>query len=112
MNIKNNTGTSLFDLYETILARRSADPKKSYSAKLLSLGTEKIAEKLGEEAIETVIAAVKKDPIALQKESADLIYHLLVLLVDANVNLENIIKELGQRRGVSGIMEKNSRNEC
>tara|TARA_B100000686_G_C16790110_1_gene978059 strand:+ start:290 stop:628 length:339 start_codon:yes stop_codon:yes gene_type:complete len=111
MNEKNNPTTTLFDLYETISARRNADPQNSYSAKLLSLGTEKIAEKLGEEAIETVIAAIKKDPVELQKESADLIYHLLVLLVDANVNLENIIEELEQRKGISGIMEKTSRTE-
>ena len=101
----------LQDLFELIESRKENNPSSSYTAQLFNAGMPEIARKVGEEAIETVIAAIKKDPVELQKESADLIYHLLVLLVDANVNLENIIEELEQRKGVSGIMEKTSRTE-
>ena len=66
-------------LYETINKRRDADPKESWTAKLLAKGVPKIAQKTGEEAVETVIAAVADDPEALTAESADLLYHLLVL---------------------------------
>jgi phosphoribosyl-ATP pyrophosphohydrolase len=89
-------------LYATILAKRGADPAASYTAKLFAEGTPKIAQKLGEEAVELVIEAVRKRPERLVAESADLLYHLLVLWADAGVEPARIWAELERREGVSG----------
>ena len=96
-------------LHAAILAKRGADPTQSYTAKLLGRGTAKIAQKLGEEAVETVIEAVRGDRPALVCESADLLYHLLVLWADAGIAPDEIWAELQRRQGVSGIAEKKSR---
>jgi phosphoribosyl-ATP pyrophosphohydrolase len=96
-------------LHAVILAKRGADPATSYTAKLLSRGTAKIAQKLGEEAVEAVIEAVRGDRGALVDESADLLYHLLVLWADAGIAPDEIWAELQRREGVSGIAEKKSR---
>lgn len=95
---------------ETIIRERahSGDPE-SWTAKLFARGTEKAAQKLGEEAVETVIAAVKGDRQALVSESADLIYHWLVVLGISGVPLSDVLKELESRTGRSGIAEKASR---
>lgn len=92
-----------------ISARRSASPEVSYTAKLLSQGVEKCAKKLGEEAVETALAAVLGNKSHLAAESADLLYHLLVLLQAADVSLSEVMDELARRQGVSGIAEKASR---
>ena len=92
-------------LAATIEARKSADPASSYTAKLLSEGVERAAKKLGEEAVETVIAAVQGDADALAAESADLIYHWLVVLARAGVSLDAVAERLEAREGVSGIAE-------
>src|SRR5690242_17422165 len=84
----------LDQLFATIAARRGADPATSYTAKLLSRGTAKIAQKLGEEAVETVIEAVRGERAALAAESADLLYHLLVLWADAGLAPEEVWREL------------------
>ncbi len=96
-------------LFATIEARKGADPASSYTAKLLAAGTPKIAKKLAEEAAETMLAAVAEGPDALKRESADLLYHLLVLWAAEGVRPEDVWAELTRREGVSGIDEKNSR---
>ncbi|MEG3125252.1 phosphoribosyl-ATP diphosphatase [Sphingomonas sp. GB1N7] len=99
----------LTTLEATIRARRGADPATSYTAKLFSRGRAKIAQKLGEEAVETVIAAVSDDHAELTKEAADLVFHLLVLLADADLSLDDVRAEIARREGVSGIDEKAGR---
>jgi phosphoribosyl-ATP pyrophosphohydrolase len=96
-------------LYAAILAKRGTDPAASYTAKLLGRGTAKIAQKLGEEAVEAVIEAVRGDRRALVGESADLLYHLVVLWANAGITPDEIWSELQRREGISGIAEKKSR---
>jgi phosphoribosyl-ATP pyrophosphohydrolase len=96
-------------LYRAILARRGADPETSYTAKLFHRGRAKIAQKLGEEAIETVIEAIRNNNAKLAQESADLLYHLLVLWADAGLTPGDIYEVLESREGISGIAEKGSR---
>ena len=100
---------SLETLEATIQARIGADPDSSWTAKLLSKGPEKCAEKFGEEAIEAVIAAVKDDRENLTYEAADVLYHLLVMLAAREVPLADVLAELDRRQGTSGIAEKASR---
>lgn len=102
---------TLHQLEATIAARRSSDPSQSYVAKLFSSGRGKIAQKLGEEAVETVIAALSQDKAALAGEAADLIFHLLVLLADSGIALDDVLAELDRREGVSGLAEKAARTE-
>ncbi len=101
---------SLDALEQVIRERRGADPDSSYVAKLTAKGRAKIAQKLGEEAVETVIAAVEGDKAALTGEAADLVFHLLVLLADAGLGLDDVRTELARREGVSGLEEKARRN--
>jgi phosphoribosyl-ATP pyrophosphohydrolase len=96
-------------LWGVVLSRKDADPALSHSARLLSRGTAKIAQKFGEEAVECLIEAVGGHRTALIGESADVLYHLLVLWVDAGLRPEQIWTELARREGVSGIEEKASR---
>jgi phosphoribosyl-ATP pyrophosphohydrolase len=96
-------------LAATIEARRGADPSSSYTAKLLAGGPERAAKKFGEEAVETVIAAVARDPDAVAAESADLLYHWLVLLAASGVSPDAVAEKLAAREGRSGIEEKASR---
>lgn len=93
-----------------IRTRKGADPASSYTAKLFADGRAKIAQKVGEEATETVIAAMGSDTKALTGEAADLVYHLLVLLADAGLTLDDVRSELARRTGVSGHDEKASRS--
>jgi phosphoribosyl-ATP pyrophosphohydrolase len=94
-----------------IASRKGADPQSSYTAKLLGAGTERAAKKFGEEAFETAIAAAKNDPEEVAAESADLIYHWLVLLSSVNVSLDAVAAKLEAREGTSGIAEKASRKD-
>src|SRR5262245_19062795 len=104
------TGFSLSDLERIVVERgQSADPG-SWTAKLFSGGMEKAAQKLGEEAVETVIAAVKGDAAGLVSESADLVYHWLVVLAIAGVPLSDVLDELNRRTARSGMAEKVSRS--
>ncbi|CAN7148435.1 phosphoribosyl-ATP diphosphatase [Phenylobacterium sp. LjRoot164] len=96
-------------LAATIEARKGADPASSYTAKLLSEGVERAAKKFGEEAVEAVIAAAQDDRDGLAAESADLIYHWLVLLARAGVSLDDVAAKLEAREGTSGLAEKASR---
>jgi phosphoribosyl-ATP pyrophosphohydrolase len=100
---------TIHDLAATIDARAASTADASYSRKLLDRGAEYCAKKLGEEAVETVIAAVGTDRGHLIAESADLIYHLLVLLKSRGVTLEDVEAALGQRTSMSGLEEKASR---
>lgn len=102
-----------FDLRElaaTIAERARVGDDKSYTRKLLDEGIEKCAKKLGEEATETVVAALSGDKKAVVAESADLLYHLLVVLEARGVKLEDIYAELGRRTAQSGLEEKAARN--
>lgn len=96
-------------LFAVIQSRRGGDSKTSYTAKLFEKGTNRIAQKVGEEAVETVIAAVSGDASRVAAESADLLYHLCVLWADAGVTPDDVFDVLEQREGVSGIAEKDSR---
>ena len=100
---------TLDTLEATIRARRGADPTTSYTATLFARGTAKIAQKVGEEAVETVIAALADDKAALIGEATDLVFHLLVLLADRGVGLDDVRAEIARREGVSGIDEKAAR---
>jgi phosphoribosyl-ATP pyrophosphohydrolase len=96
-------------LFAAIAARRGAEPASSYTAKLFAQGRHKIAQKLGEEAVETLIELVRGDAEGVVKESADLLYHLFVAWADAGIQPERIWAELSRREGVSGLAEKASR---
>ena len=96
-------------LAAVIEARKGADPESSYTAMLLSEGVERQAKKFGEEAVETVIAAASHDKSAVAAESADLIYHWLVLLAGSGVDLDKVAAKLEAREGRSGLDEKASR---
>lgn len=99
----------LQNLAATIEDRKTADPESSWTAKLLSKGPEKAAEKFGEEAVEAIIAAVKNDRENLTYEAADVLYHLLVMLAARDIPLDDVLAELERREGTSGITEKASR---
>lgn len=99
----------LKELAATIEARKSADPESSWTAKLLSKGPEKCAEKFGEEAVEAIIAAAKNDRENLTYEAADVLYHLLVMLAARDIAIEDVLNELARRQGTSGIAEKAAR---
>lgn len=104
--------TETFDRLESVIReRRAADPDTSYVAKLTARGRAKIAQKLGEEAVEAVIAAMRDDREELVKESADLLFHLCVLLADCDLSLDDVRAELDRRDGVSGLVEKASRGK-
>ena len=96
-------------LFARILARKDADPKLSYTAKLLRQGPLQCAKKLGEEAVETSLAAVAENKTALTNESADLLYHLLVLWVACEITPDEIYAALTAREGSSGLDEKAAR---
>ncbi len=98
-------------LYRVIESRRGGDPESSYTASLLAKGNEAIARKLGEEAVETVIAAIAGGRERLISESADLIYHLLVNWAEAGVRPQDVWAELARREGISGHEEKRRRGE-
>lgn len=96
-------------LFATVAARKGADPSESYTAKLLARGPGKAAQKLGEEAVETVIEAVRGDPAAVASESADLLYHLCVVWAACGVTPDQVWDALRRREGVSGLEEKAAR---
>ena len=102
--------TPLDRLAATIQSRKSADPDSSWTAKLLSKGPEKCAEKFGEEAIEAIIAAAKNDCENLTAEAADVLYHLLVMLASRDIPLSDVWAELDRRSAQFGLAEKVSRS--
>lgn len=100
---------TLTKLAETIRARRSGPPEASYTRQLLDAGPEKCARKLGEEAVETVIAGLQQSDEALTKEAADLLYHLIVLLESREIPFQTVLDVLDSRSGTSGLAEKAAR---
>ena len=96
-------------LFATIIERKSGNTGTSYTAKLLSDGVQRCAKKFGEEAVETALAAVSGDKQAVVAESADVLYHLLVLWAACDVTPEDVYAALGAREGRSGLEEKASR---
>jgi phosphoribosyl-ATP pyrophosphohydrolase len=103
-------GPALDRLWQVIQSLRNADPQTSYTARLFARGRTKIAQKLGEEAVEAVIEGIGENPAALVGESADLLYHLLVLWAAAGVSPADVAAELARREGISGITEKRTRD--
>ncbi len=99
-------GAVLDRLFSVVESRRDGDPGQSYTARLLSEGRGKICSKLGEEAMETAVAALDETPGNVVRESADLLYHLLVLWAETGVAPAQVWEELASREGVSGIEEK------
>ncbi|SIQ95767.1 MAG: phosphoribosyl-ATP diphosphatase [Bosea sp. (in: a-proteobacteria)] len=100
---------TLADLEARVAERAAASPEESWTAKLLAAGPERAAKKFGEEAVEAVIAAVKGDRAELIAESADVLYHLLVMLRARNVALQDVMSQLEGRTMRSGLAEKASR---
>jgi phosphoribosyl-ATP pyrophosphohydrolase len=105
------TDFTLSDLEAIVAARATADPAQSWTAKLVAAGQDKAAKKLGEEAIEAVMAAVKNDRDNLVYESADLLYHLMVVLKIADIPLKDVMQELERRTAQTGLSEKASRQD-
>lgn len=100
---------TLADLEKIVAARAGASPEESWTAKLLAAGPARAAKKLGEEAVETVIAAIEGDRAALTAETADLLYHLIVVLRARGVTVQEVMQELERRTAQSGISEKAGR---
>lgn len=105
------TSDALQKLYNTILSRRGADASSSYTASLFAKGVNKITQKVGEEAIETCIESINGNAEKIKQESADLIYHLMVLWAHHGITPEDVMSVLEAREGISGIDEKNSRHK-
>ncbi len=100
----------ILDRLEAVIAsRKGGDTDKSYVAKLFAKGRKKIAQKVGEEGVETALAAVMDDKQEVVAESADLLFHLMVLWADMGISPDDIFEELARREGISGIDEKNAR---
>ena len=109
MSDANDIGAVLKRLEATIAVRKGADAKTSYTASLLAGGAQKCAKKFGEEAVEAVLAAVSGDKQHLTAEAADVLYHLLVMLAEADVPLADVAAALAAREGTSGHDEKATR---
>lgn len=103
---------SVFEqLSATIESRKTANPDSSYVAKLFHKGTDSILKKIGEEATEVVIAAKDENREQIVYESADLLFHLMVMLAQYDLTLADVADELARREGLSGLVEKASRSE-
>jgi phosphoribosyl-ATP pyrophosphohydrolase len=100
---------SLEALNQRVIERAAASPDESYTAKLLRDGIDRCARKFGEEAVETIVAAVARDTGGVALEAADVLYHLLVLLRASGVTLDDVMVELDKRTSQSGLAEKASR---
>jgi phosphoribosyl-ATP pyrophosphohydrolase len=105
------TDDILSQLAGTISARRSESAERSYTRQLLDAGPKRCAKKLGEEAVEVVIAALAEDDTALRNEAADLIFHLLVLLESRGIAISEVLDVLAKRMGTSGLAEKAARKQ-
>ena len=108
---KADLGDTLAQLYDTVYARKGADPETSYTAKLLKAGPARIAKKVGEEGVETALAGALVNADELAAESADLLYHLCVLWAACGIKPADVASILDERHGVSGLSEKASRPE-
>ena len=103
------SGFSLSDLERIVAERAIASPDESWTAKLVAAGQPRAAKKFGEEAVETVIAAISNDQKNLTDETADLLYHLMVVLKIADIPFSDVLAELGKRTSQSGLQEKAAR---
>ena len=101
----------LADLQSVLTARQTADPDQSYVASLYKKGLDHILKKVGEESSEVIIAAKSTDSSALVKEVADLWFHCMVLLIDKGLSVQDVLHELDERFGVSGLEEKANRKQ-
>jgi len=101
----------LLEMFEVIEGRKTADPETSYTARLFAKGTQKIAQKFGEESIEAVVAAVSESQERLIRESADVLYHLLVMWADRGIKPTLVWDELEKRFGTSGLAVKEARKK-
>ena len=101
----------LTDLQKIIQSKKNGDPNQSYTAQLFFKGLNEIQKKFCEEAIELIIASASKNKTQTIYESADVLFHLLVLLTENNISIEEIVDELKKRSGVSGLEEKSNRNK-
>ena len=101
----------LHRLSETLASRRHADPETSYTAKLFAGGPDSILKKIGEESAELIMAGKEGKRLNIVRESADLVYHVLVLLAFYGMSIEDVSQEMRRREGISGIDEKNSRTK-
>ncbi len=106
-----NSAEILDRLSATLESRRGAEPSTSYVAKLFHKGQDAILKKIGEEAVETVLAAKEGDKAHLVYEVADLWFHTLVLLAHEGLSHEDVLNELARREGVSGVAEKAARKQ-
>ena len=104
-----STHDILHRLSETLASRRHADPETSYTAKLFAKGPDSILKKIGEESAELIMAAKDGKRVNIVYESADVVYHMMALLTFFGIGVDDVLKELQRREGVSGIEEKNSR---
>ena len=111
MNEKPKASQIIEELFSVIESRKGGDPKVSHTAKLFEKGLGKIAKKTGEEAVEVIVAALHETPDRVVSESADLLYHLMVLWAEQGIKPEEVFAELESRVGISGIEEKKSRTE-
>ena len=103
------TASVLDRLWSVVMSRRTADPAVSHSARLLARGSAKVAQKFGEESVECLIEAVAGNRSAVVAESADVLYHLIVLWVASGIRPDEVWEELKRREGISGIAEKAAR---
>ena len=101
---------ALDDLFKVIESRKGGDPETSYTARLFEEGLGRITAKIGEEATEVIIAALRETPEHVTSESAGLLYHLMVLWAEQGITPEDVFEELKKRAGKSGIEEKQSRD--
>ena len=101
----------LHRLSETLASRRHADPETSYTAKLFAKGPDSFLKKIGEESAELIMAAKDGKRMSIVYESADLLFHMMVLLAFYGIGIEDVLQELRRREGVSGVEEKNSRTK-
>jgi phosphoribosyl-ATP pyrophosphohydrolase len=110
MNEDHMSRRFLDELFETIKSRKGADPETSYTAQLFEGGVEHITRKFGEESVEVIVAALRETPDHVVAESADLIYHLMVLWAEQEISPEDVYDELASRAGTSGVEEKAARD--
>jgi phosphoribosyl-ATP pyrophosphohydrolase len=109
IEVTDSLGEVLDRVWKVIEERRNADPEKSHTARLFARGRNKIAQKFGEEAVEAVIEGARGDGQALVGESADVLYHLMVLWAATHITPDEVAAELARREGISGVDEKKSR---
>lgn len=107
-----NTHDVLHRLSETLTARRNADPESSYTAQLFAKGPDSILKKIGEECAELIMAGKEGSKLHVVRESADVMYHLMVLLAFNNLSIDDLLQEMRRREGISGVDEKKSRKDA